>query len=207
MQENIGEMLIKYKSEFSLNQELLSVIDKALDKIENRKIEFFRLELFKAIMLALFGKCRKQFKAIQLLCRKGYGEDACILTRSMLNILIDIEYILTDREVLAERYFRYEYVLKNKKIEVLKKHSKHGSIFPPKKPTISEEEILREVKKFKGDYGKNSGDWSGKTIKEKAMRARGFLPMAYDMAYRPHSDLEHSNVASLHSYIKEEKMG
>jgi hypothetical protein len=43
--------------------------------------------------LGLFGKARKSSDAVYLAARHGYGEDAMILARSLVNICIDLRYI------------------------------------------------------------------------------------------------------------------
>ena len=73
-------------------------------------------------------KSKKQFKAIQLLCRKGYGEDAGIVLRSMVITLIDIAYIQTDRERLTNMYIGYGDVRFDLIIPALKKKGFKGPI-------------------------------------------------------------------------------
>ena len=46
-----------------------------------------------AAVLALHTKAKKSFKALNVLAREGYGEDAMVLARSLTNLCIDLGYI------------------------------------------------------------------------------------------------------------------
>ena len=45
------------------------------------------------VLAVLFGKATKSLDAIRLLCETGFGQDAVILTRSLVNLVINVWYI------------------------------------------------------------------------------------------------------------------
>lgn len=45
------------------------------------------------VLAVLFGKATKSLDAIRLLCETGFGQDAVILTRSLVNLAINLWYI------------------------------------------------------------------------------------------------------------------
>src|SRR5437868_5078298 len=51
---------------------------------------------------AAFGKALKTFYGVNDLCLMGWGEDAVILVRANINLLINLAYILSDKNP-AER--------------------------------------------------------------------------------------------------------
>ena len=58
------------------------------------------------VLAVLFGKATKSLDAIRLLCETGFGQDAVILTRSLVNLVINIWYIgsATDQDERALDY-------------------------------------------------------------------------------------------------------
>ncbi len=50
------------------------------------------------VMVAMLGKAMKTFAAIERLCLIGYGEDAAVLLRTNVNLLINTAYIVTDEK-------------------------------------------------------------------------------------------------------------
>ena len=199
----IKDIIEKHRDQIKLNSRLLDLVDSAIENINKRNMLAQSLGLFKGILLVLFARCRKQFRAVQILCKEGYGEDACLILRSMINALIDISYIKTDPLKLAKRYARYDYIIKKKKLNILNKYPSSKSVSPP-----SEKNILKKAKQFNKDFpdGRQS-DWSGLTIEEKAKKAKGKMLMLYDMGYRYYSDFDHSNIMSLSSHVDDSTKG
>ena len=111
-------ILEKYKDQIELNSRLIDLVDTAFEEIHKKKIDFGGLNCFEGVLLVLFARCRKQFKAVQVLCGKGYGEDAGLILRSMINALIDISYIKTDPIRLSERYLRFDFIIRKKKLGI-----------------------------------------------------------------------------------------
>jgi hypothetical protein len=199
---------MKYKEQIDISYELLKVVNEAIELINKKSIKVKSLGYYKGIILVLFGRCRKQFMACLELTKKGYGEDAGLIIRSMANALIDIKYIDTNRETLSNRYLRYDYIIRKKKLDVLKKWNPEYLKRKQKENNgeMIEEKILREVAEFKKDYpSKNYSDWSGKNMEEKAKAAGNGMSMLYDTSYRYYSDHEHGNVMALSNYIKTNK--
>src|SRR5215470_14545011 len=77
-----------------------------LDDLYQRNQEKIVLDSKRVATLAavsLYAKARKQAEAIGLLASAGYGEDALILARSLVNLCIDLGFILSESEVIEER--------------------------------------------------------------------------------------------------------
>jgi len=53
--------------------------------------------------LGLFAKARKSANALYVMALNGFGEDAMILARSLVNIAIDLRFICGDRDVSESR--------------------------------------------------------------------------------------------------------
>src|SRR5262249_53919759 len=71
------------------------IIDQHSDKLKLRDGEERDLSL---LLIGSFGKTQKTFQAVMRLCALGYGEDALVLVRSNINLLINMLFILADNE-------------------------------------------------------------------------------------------------------------
>jgi hypothetical protein len=87
------------------------VLDEESDKIKIRDGE---QRLPSLMMGPLLGKAMKTFAAVQRLCVLGYGEDAAILLRSNVNLLVNLAYIVSNEapdarahEFVADSWERY----------------------------------------------------------------------------------------------------
>src|SRR6267142_2368879 len=79
-----------------------NIIDDVIDEICEKHSDVLKeregeeRDLSRLISGLCFGKAHKTFHAIIRLCALGLGEDAAILLRSNINLLINIYYILRD---------------------------------------------------------------------------------------------------------------
>src|SRR5207245_4391297 len=58
-------------------------------------------------VLSLYAKGRQQAHALYSLASQGYGEDALILSRSLVNLCIDLEYIAANADEAEARARRW----------------------------------------------------------------------------------------------------
>ena len=97
----------KYKKYFKLNDYLICLAD---DLIKARgKIKFIKEEP-KNIVNLFFCKAYKTYKAGQILCKEGYGMDAAILLRSLVELDIVMEYIFKKQEERIKLYIEYSHI-------------------------------------------------------------------------------------------------
>ena len=87
---------------------------------------------------ASLGKALKTFEGIHELCLMGWGEDALILLRSNVNLLINLGFILSDREPVerAADFIAFSHV---ERVKYLK--AAYGVEEPPFKARLSESEL------------------------------------------------------------------
>jgi hypothetical protein len=134
---------------------------------------------------ASLGKAMKSFEAVHELCLKGWGEDALILLRSNVNLLINLGYILGDDEPVerATDFIAHSY---RERVKYLK--AAHDAS-PPWKSSLTEEESEDRAKR-----------WDSVKIKERADRVPKFH---YSQGYKLYSSIEHSDAVALNGYIAE----
>src|SRR5712691_6202398 len=138
------------------------------------------------LMGPLLGKAMKTFAAIERLCLLGYGEDAAVLLRSNVNLLVSVAYIVKDdkpneraAEYIADAWRLFRVFFRDaygKEIEAA------DLPFPPKQ--------LQEL----------SERWRQVTIETRAKR----IPERhYKIGYRFYSAIEHSDALAVGGYIGE----
>ena len=122
-----------------------------------------------------YGKARKQMEAVYLLASHGYGEDAMILARSLVNVCIDLRYIAVDADQAETR--ARQWTAKGR-VE-RRKFAKRVGTIAPDETTVDwdKEEALAD-------------EWP-KTVERRA-KAAG-LENFYNLPYRHGSSFEHSD--------------
>ncbi len=135
-------------------------------------------------VLSLYTKARKQASALYSLASQGYGEDALILARSLVNLCIDLEYITADPNQTEARARRWAAKGRAER----RKFGRRVGTTPSDEHKINwpTEEALAE-------------EWP-QSIEERAKDAG--LENFYNLPYRHGSSFEHSDSWSATSFLK-----
>ncbi|MFA5261335.1 MAG: DUF5677 domain-containing protein [Candidatus Omnitrophota bacterium] len=176
--------------------------------INKRDIKLFDLPPHKRIFLFIMTRAIKTFAAIEVLCRRGYGQDVSALIRSLLENLITIQYIIYDpqnADEKARRFVEYKWVIFKRSIaeEELSLRRASGKI----KQEFSEkkEMVLMHVNDFKKKYRVTSDralvTWSGKTVKDMARIVNRELHQEYESMFRQCSRFSHPTILGDKEYI------
>lgn len=195
----------KYKVLISFNQELRNLADKILDK--DRTMVGPR-DMFTAFAI---GKGYKTHEAVLLLSKRGHGEDASILARSLFDLLINLLYIQADKtDGRAYRYFQYDWILRKKmfdhvlgKPEIMKKIQERINNPKPDDSTIKEVKEQAKLAQEKHNY--TDKGWSDKSLYDMAQEV-GRID-AYKTIYRLECQLDHNATRSINEYAKQSKGG
>ncbi len=172
----------KFTKQFEAYEELQALVDRFVERTP-KKIVIAEDHPSTQAVASLYAKARKTVSAVGILAEEGYGEDATILARSLVNLCIDLCYIYSgDQNELAAQWMasgwwervRMARELGNQTLETLE-HDYN---------TPDGEELARR--------------WSAIRIRERAERA-GQRPL-YDVAYRHGSAYEHSDSWSMQSF-------
>lgn len=196
----------------NLNQRIIDFIDKDIKtKITNNQ------QGFKCIAIFLFTKSTKTARAIQSLCLEGFGQDAAILARSLLENLIVLSYIGkedTDRraklffghsEIDYKNYFdKNSYLLDDERYSKIDEGVKkrHNEIY---KETVGLKKEECERIKQKG-YKLDKKSWSCLSLSKMAEET-GLGEIYYGKAYWFISQFSHPHLGSFKGYIVENNNG
>ncbi len=192
-----------FPSEGQVLKELLEVVGATL---EAKRISLDSEE--KAIIAFFLGKAYKTSQAILLLAEQGYGEDAGLLARGLLNLTINAEWIHQDPKVRATAYVDYDWILRAKLgRKIIQNPSLLGAAYQDKLPEVkkTQAQLEAEAKRVQKAHGYDQHGWSGKTIR--SMSEEVGLLDAYDSAYTLLSNMEHSNSRSVNDYIVDGPQG
>lgn len=177
----------RFKREFRA-QNLLGdlvneILDRHVDKLRLKNGEERDLSL---LISASFGKGLKTFQAINRLCALGFGEDAIILLRSNVNLLINTRYIVSDKKPVerAKEFIAYSIKERLKYLDLA-----HEG----KRPTWAEKVDPKEIER-------DAARWNRTSIEARAQRITSFH---YSQGYRLYSSIEHSDAMALNAYIGE----
>ena len=94
---------------FRLNEELVGILDTA-----TKQRKFSLDSSYKQVSASFFAKACKTHEAITLLGKNRFGEDAAILVRSLLNLVINARWISQAPEERVPAYIDYASVSKAK---------------------------------------------------------------------------------------------
>lgn len=89
----------KYKKHFKFCSQLLSLAIQSLTLLAKPS------KTYGEVITALFIKAINSFRSIMLLCKKGLGDDAGIILRSLLNLAYLVKWIEQEKEERVQRFF------------------------------------------------------------------------------------------------------
>jgi len=163
------------------------------------KSDFDKSKEISQFLIFAMAKSDKTVRSVKILCENGHGEDATILSRSLLELYINTKYILSkNNDNLAKRFFEYDWILREKIIPYLSaKNIKENS--------KQIEDIKERAKNFKNQYGiknKNFSNWSGKSFLEICKILK--LENVYYPAYKIMCSSVHTDSRDINNYIKQD---
>jgi hypothetical protein len=175
----------RLKQHFEGGAALWDIVNELLDQHEIKVRDGDEHDL-SLLVGASLGKALKTFDGIHQLCLAGWGEDALILLRSNVNLLINLGYILGDAEPRerAADFIAYSLEARTRYLK-----QAHGDKKPLWKTQMSDDEVKQRTKR-----------WKATTVETRAGRVPKFH---YDVGYRFYSSIEHSDAMALNAYIAE----
>jgi hypothetical protein len=139
------------------------------------------------LVAAMHGKAGKTYQAILQLCWSGFGEDALVLLRSNINLMINLLYILADDSVKrAGDLIAYSH----------REQVKYLRLAHNRTPEWAEKLNWDEI-------NRRAEEWKKMDIASKAQNCKQWFH--YDVGYRFYSSIEHADAWALSSLILEDE--
>jgi hypothetical protein len=141
-------------------------------------------------------KATKTHRATMILCKEGYGEDASILVRTILDMLINLKYMLSfSDDIMIDRYFRYDDVIRLQMYEsAIASNEKVKELFEERerKPKPNDEtltQVRKRAVEAKEAYGYKGG-WANLNLSD--MAGRVGLAHLYSRIFKLYSQSVHA---------------
>lgn len=202
---NKNKIFEQNKEVFDLAEEARRILFSFLSDFNARKIKLTEIPPHKRIFLFFLARIIKTYSALYTLCREGYGQDACLLLRSLLEILISAKYIMirpaeADRE--AVRFVEYKWVILNRCLA----ESERDFHDPAAADSSSNRTMIAaKFQEYKQKYKITSDrallTWSGKATKDMAKLADKKLLKEYESAFRIDSRFSHPSIIGDKEYV------
>jgi hypothetical protein len=179
----LGEFREKHAKAFEGFERIERIADQLLERNQAKAVlDSGRFATLAAI--SLYAKARKAARGLRVLAESGFGEDALILGRSMVNLAIDFEYICgrkSTAEALARQWFARGRVVRHEFA------TKTGTTWKgADKIDWKRENILANA-------------WKACPIEQRARAAN--LPSYYDLPYRHGCSFDHSDSWGAASFL------
>lgn len=193
------ELYLRFKEHFDLNILLfrrLSDIVGQKERVIEQKSDFQRTINF------LFCRSYRLHWSILMLCQKGFGPEASILLRSLMEQVVNMAWIGKENpDQRAKLFVDYFHVARKK----LYDHYDAYGVFPnltdeQKEWMESREEIERLYKEVKDNY-RDERFWAPKKIRCRVNEVSAGYD--WDFYYWYFSFLSHSNAASQFEFVKQ----
>jgi uncharacterized protein DUF5677 len=187
---------LKYKRHFELCDKLFSLGLHALPVLPARSTNYGEA------ITAFFIQGLNLFRGVTLLCKEGLGYEASLLARSLLNLSFLVIWTEQEQEERADRFLGWFW---KQRIDYIKRIGQT--------PTATEQAAWDKVRHRFKDTDRN---WYGNTsirdlaasLKEEKPPPDGYKSWAelhYVEAYKPLSDIEHSNPIASSAFLTRAK--
>ncbi len=171
----------KFEKELTGYEKLLAKADELFDR-NQAKAFLDTTRPSTGAVLGLYTKARKGVAALHVLATSGYGEDAMIIARSLVNLCIDLGYICrTDSDDRARQWIARGRVSRREMAQAF-------GLTPPDEVTVDW-----------GKVGERARAWKAVRIFDRAKDAG--LENFYEIAYRHGCVYEHSDAWGALAYL------
>lgn len=200
-----NKIVAENKELFDLAKKVKAEAFLFLESFEARNIKLDDLAPHQRIFLFFLTKILKTYAAICILCQEGYGQDACVLLRSLLESLISVKYMLLaidSADEKALRFVEYKWIILKRYLS----ETKNGFTNEQEDDLYTQQKlIIDKFNEFKKKYNIVSDrallTWSGKTIKDMARIADKNLFQEYESAFRTYSRFSHTSIIGDNEYM------
>ena len=184
------------------NNQLRELVETVFDR------KFYFITPKQAFLAYSFAKAYKTHASIIVLCQKGNGQDAAILTRSLFELAVTTLYVLKDKTgSRLQRWLDFDWVIRDEIYKHVQSEPGVSAAFDaraqnPREGDSSVEEVSKMAQKMRKKYHYDlRKGWSDKIIKQ--MSEAVGLESIYMTAYRLMSDLHHSAVRTMNDYFSQ----
>lgn len=180
---------------FDVELGALSEIEKFIDaNISDRRVEMPRGEMRGVVLWFLGGRATKAFRAIILLCGQGYGTEAVILARTLLETVLSMLFIAeANSEKRAKAYVDHDWKFRERFVKSTGQLPELLNKVSPETLAENEQHIKQQARAAREEHGFENGTgalcWTGQSVAALGDRfgmsfhTRAFYPMSAQHAH------------------------
>ncbi len=167
----------EWPEHFLLADQVHVLADIILGNLGKRNLQRDDLSLCQVILLYIYYKASSSFLAVTVLCDRGLVGDAKTCCRKLIEMMINMTYMLGDRDTRSSQYYHHlPFALAKELKQQERSHKLHQMSIPDRIKAMKTdvEESCKQAQaywdrdeegKIVGDFGKK---WSGKNLFEMA---------------------------------------
>lgn len=196
MQIELRQVLqARYQQFFTTLDRSIALVEKCLGSVVGPVVN----TPTRAVSLTIFARMYNTSLAARALLHEGFGIQAGMLARSILEDYINLHYITDNKNIhpdeLSRRYIGYQRVIPWKAMRRLREL---GHEVDPE----AEEAAMATATAFRREFADGTeSDWSGKSLRSKAMDVQAGV--AYLLLQEEFSGLLHGGPASIQKIVQE----
>jgi hypothetical protein len=193
-----GELYARFKRQFDLNA---SLHGKVSDVVGDKERVIDLESDFQRSMNFLFLRSYRLHWTIIIMCQKGFGPEASILLRSLMEQVVNMAWIGQENpDQRAKLFVDFFHVARKKLYENYDKHGKFPEFTDKQKELMeSRKEIDRLYNQVKANYAEE-GRWNPKHVRTRAEEVCSSYD--WDFYYWYFSFFVHSNAASQLEFVR-----
>ena len=205
----------RYSEHINYSYSLFSTIVETIEK--NRELIKKNLDSdHKRVTTLLFYDCTRIYWGILVLCEDGFCRQAAILLRSLMEKVIEIEWLakldLPERERKAKAFLDFEIVVRKQLFDKYGEYDIFSKVDEKTRKVLldNRDTTIAEYSKIEGNYPKNKKGfifrWTKESFKDKAEKANKSALKDYDFYYWYLSFMVHSTVIGDVKYFEPSEM-
>ncbi|MEK3917714.1 DUF5677 domain-containing protein [Paenibacillus sp. FSL H7-0331] len=189
IKEVMEEMEINHAKSLEANKIMVRLFDKYLlgGEIPDN--------LLSHLSLYFITKFHKSVLAFRMLVVSGFDEDASVVLRTLVELVIILAYISKKPEERVDRFIEFDFIAQYKLLQIVDKHYPNTVISNERRNQIED-----DYRTYKHNYNRKD-QWSDKTVYDMAVEV-GML-FWYEMVYKIDSSYVHSNISASRGFMLE----
>lgn len=187
----------QFEKKYQVAESLIKLADQMRRK-QSRSL----VSSFKKIAFFFFAKNYNTLLAVLYLCKQGFGVDAHILARSLLEAVIDFLYISKKPEERSKLYIEYGHVSVKRLLNVWDRYCEERDVLN------SDEELRNKInndyERVKNNYPKKI-KWTEASLETKAREVE--MLALYDLSYKQGCTFSHSDPRGMLNHLEQPEDG
>lgn len=153
--------------------------------------------LWEDMVLGFLGKSTKTYASIQLLGSHGFGEDAAVLLRSLMETVVTATFMAEQPEDRANLFADFDHMIRKRFLDEIEELA----VLPVGQLEEVKPEVTAAYERVEGRYP-DKLNWSGKSLR--AMARDTGLAWHYTVVFRLSSDFVHASPSGIDHFLIDE---